>query len=239
MVTKNNSKLGKQAGAPAKTQKIKKQKAKPNRKFRRRAEARPDEVLDAALELFIDNGFAATRVEDIARKAGISKGSVYLYFPSKQALIEGLVQRAITPLAANAIMMATSFEGDPRTLITLVLNMIAARFADGQVLAIPKLIMREAVSFPEIALMYRDQVLKNAMPVFEGMIEKGVNEGYFRKVDPELTIRSIMGPIITHLLLSEIFAIEPRDGLALDRLIENHLTILFDGLSMPKGALNE
>ncbi|VAW22661.1 Transcriptional regulator, AcrR family [hydrothermal vent metagenome] len=231
MAAKDQHNPDKQAKAPSK-----KQNPKSGRKFRRRAEARPDEVLDAALDLFIEKGFAATRVEDIAKKAGISKGSVYLYFSSKQALIEGLVKRAISPMAANAIMMATRFEGDPRTLITLILNMIAARFEDGQLLAIPKLIMREAPAFPEIAVMYRDQVLKTALPVFEDIIKKGVTAGYFRKVDPELTIRSIMGPIITHLMLAEIFAIKPSDGLAMDRLIENHLTILFDGLSMPKGA---
>jgi len=219
--------------------KSQKSKAGSDIKFRRRAGARPDEVLDAALELFIEKGFALTRVEDIAEKAGISKGSIYQYFPSKQALIEGLVKRAISPMAANAIAMITGFEGDPRTLITLVLYMIAARFEDGQLLAIPKLIMREAVSFPEIALMYRDQVLNNILPVFENMIKKGVEAGYFRKVDPELTIRSIMGPVITHLLLAEIFSIEPRDGLALERLIKNHLTILFDGLSLSEGGRHE
>lgn len=208
-------------------------------KFRRRAGARPDEVLDAALELFIKKGFAATRVEDIAEKAGISKGSIYLYFPSKQALIEGLVTRAISPVAANTIEMISGFEGDPRALITLVLNMIATRFADGQVLAIPKLIMREAVSFPEIALMYREQVLERMLPVFEKIIVNGIAGGYFKKVDPELTVRSIMGPIITHLLLSEVFAIRPRDGLALERLVDNHIRILFDGLSLSKGAGHE
>jgi len=208
-------------------------------KFRRRAEARPDEVLDAALELFIEKGFAATRVEDIAEKAGISKGSIYLYFPSKQALIKGLVTRAISPVATNVIEMIYSFEGDPRTLITLILNMIATRFADKRVLAIPQLIMREAVSFPEIALVYREQVLERLLPVFENMIARGVAGGYFKKVDPELTTRTIMGPVFAHLLLSEFFGIEPRDGLALDRLIDNHISILFDGLSLSKGALNE
>src|SRR5439155_9079413 len=67
-------------------------------KFRRRAEARPDEVLDAALDLFIENGFAATRVDDIAKRAGLSKGAVYLYFPSKEAIIEALVRRALVPV---------------------------------------------------------------------------------------------------------------------------------------------
>ena len=71
------------------------ERAKPSGpKFRRRSEARPDEVLDAALELFVEKGFAATRVEDIATRAGVSKGTVYLYFPSKEAVLEGLVRRA-------------------------------------------------------------------------------------------------------------------------------------------------
>lgn len=68
-------------------------------KFRRRAEARPDEVLDAALALFVEKGFAATKVEDVATRAGLSKGAVYLYFASKDALLEAIVRRAIAPIA--------------------------------------------------------------------------------------------------------------------------------------------
>jgi len=171
----------------------------------------------------------------------VSKGSIYRYFPSKTALMEGLVKRAISPITDNAVQMIGDFNGDPRRSITLILNMVATRFEDGEPLAIPKLIMREAVSFPEIALMYRRQVLQRMLPVFENMIQKGVADGYFKNVDPELTTRSIMGPIITHLLLSEFFGIEPSDGLALERLVENHLGILFDGLSTreKKGKGNE
>src|SRR5204863_6438427 len=103
-------------------------------KFRRRAEARPDEVLDAALDLFIEKGFAATKVEEIAARAGLSKGAVYLYFPSKEAVLEGIVKRAMAPIAMNAASMAENYAGDPRTIITLVLKTVAARMAD------PKLI---------------------------------------------------------------------------------------------------
>ena len=75
-------------------------------------------MLDAALELFIEKGFAATRVEDIARRAGLSKGAVYLYFPSKEAMLEGLVRRAIVPIADHALSSAQNYEGDPRMVIT-------------------------------------------------------------------------------------------------------------------------
>ena len=91
-------------------------------KFRRRAEARPNEVLDAALELFMEQGFAATRVEDIAKRAGISKGAVYLYFPSKEALFEGLVKRGVAPFAQNALEMVVQFQGHPRVALSAVMS---------------------------------------------------------------------------------------------------------------------
>ncbi|MDP1730320.1 MAG: TetR/AcrR family transcriptional regulator [Devosia sp.] len=205
-------------------------------KFRRRAEARPDEVLDAALDLFIEKGFAATRVEDIARRAGLSKGAVYLYFPSKEAILEGLVRRAIVPIATQALSSAENYEGDPRLVITMVLKMLAAKLNDPRLLAIPKLIVREVPGFPELAAMYRREVLDKVMPVIEKLIRNGIDQGYLRPVDPHLTIRSIVGPVMLHVAMAEIFGITPPDGFAIDRLIDNHLTILFDGLSAPDGA---
>jgi AcrR family transcriptional regulator len=203
-------------------------------KFRRRAEARPDEVLDAALALFIENGFAATRVEDIATRAGLSKGAVYLYFPSKESILEGLVRRAISPIADNALGMLRNYAGDPRLVISTALKMIAGRLKDPELVAIPRLLIREIVNFPEFAEMYRREVLDRVIPALIGLIENGIREGYFRKVDAELTLRSVIGPVIAHMLISELFGIRPRDGLAIDRLIDNHLSILFDGLSAPQ-----
>jgi AcrR family transcriptional regulator len=203
-------------------------------KFRRRAEARPDEVLDAALALFIEKGFAATRVEDIATRAGLSKGAVYLYFPSKESILEGLVRRAISPIADNALGMLRNYAGDPRLVISTALKMIAGRLKDPELVAIPRLLIREIVNFPEFAEMYRREVLDRVIPALIGLIENGIREGYFRKVDAELTLRSVIGPVIAHMLISELFGIRPRDGLAIDRLIDNHLSILFDGLSAPR-----
>ncbi|WP_417307721.1 TetR/AcrR family transcriptional regulator [Devosia sp.] len=205
-------------------------------KFRRRAEARPDEVLDAALALFIENGFAATRVDEIARRAGVSKGTLYIYFPSKDAVLEGLVKRALTPLADTAFSSLASFEGDPRVVISTVLKMLAGRLSDPTMLAIPKVILREVAQFPHLAQMYRREVLDRVLPTLERIIARGVDQGYLRPVDPSLTIRSIVGPIMAHVLLAEVFGIVPSDGIAMSRLIDNHLTILFDGLSAPPDA---
>ena len=202
-------------------------------KFRRRAEARPEEVLDAALELFVEKGFASTRVEDIASRAGLSKGAVYLYFPSKEAILEGLVRRAVVPIATNALGFLTNFAGDPRPVITAVLKMVAGRLTEPKTIAIPKLLIREMIHFPEFAAMYRREVLDRVIPVVEQLIQSGIAEGHFRPVDPELTIRSIVGPIVLHMLMAEIFGITPEAGLSVDRLVDNHLTVLFDGLSAP------
>ena len=191
-------------------------------------------MLDAALDLFIERGFSNTRVEDIAARAGLSKGAVYLYFPSKEAVLEGIVRRAIVPIAANAVHLVENYAGDPRTIITLVMKTVAGRLAEPRTIAIPKLMMREMINFPDFAAMYRTEVLDKVMPLITGLLRTGIAEGYLRPVDPELTIRSIIGPIMLHILLDEVFGVRPADGLALDRLIENHLTILFDGLTQPQ-----
>lgn len=203
-------------------------------KFRRRAEARPDEVLDAALDLFIEKGFAATRVEDIAVRAGLSKGAVYLYFPSKEAVLEGIVRRAVVPIASTAVDMVQNYAGDPRTIITMVMKTVAKRMMDPRTIAIPKLMMREMINFPDFAAMYRSEVLDKVIPMIVGLLKTGIAEGYLRPVDPDLTIRSIIGPIMLHILLDEVFGVRPDEGLELERLIDNHLTILFDGLSAPQ-----
>jgi AcrR family transcriptional regulator len=199
-------------------------------KFRRRAEARPDEVLDAALDLFIEKGYAAARVEDIARRAGLSKGAVYLYFPSKEAILAALVRRAIVPIAESAVATLGAAPGNPRDTFLMLFRLMRERLGHPRVLAIPKLIVREVGAFPELAEMYRREVIDRALPVLVGVVRRGVENGLFRPVDPELAVRSIIGPIAMHLLMAEVFGLVPEGGLDLEGLIETHIDILFNGL---------
>jgi AcrR family transcriptional regulator len=205
-------------------------------KFRRRAEARPDEVLDAALALFVQQGFARTTVDQIARRAGISKGALYLYFPSKKAVLESLVRRALMPTADKALAMVARYRGDPRPLIRQLLTVVATGLREHDAFQVPKLVIREAVSAPEIAEMYRREVLDRAIPALTALLAQGIEGGHIRKVDPGLTVRSVMGPIMLHVLLAEIFGIRPAEGYGLDRLIDNHLSILFAGLEPEKAV---
>lgn len=204
-------------------------------KFRRRAEARPDEVLDAALDLFIENGFAATRVEDIAKRAGLSKGAVYLYFPSKEAIMEALVKRSIVPITERAAAAVGQFEGTPREAFMLLFALLSERLSDPRVVAIPKLMVRELAKFPELADMYRREVIERGLPIIMAIVQRGIDSGLFRPVDPEYAVRTILGPIAMHLLLAEIFGVVPKGGLNLSKLVESHIDILYNGLLTEEG----
>lgn len=201
------------------------------KKFRRRAEARPDEVLDAALAVFVEKGFAATKVEEVARRASVSKGLVYLYFPSKEALLEGIVKRALSPLADHALSDLEAFEGDPKIAITRLLTMVSRQIADPDRIAVPKLIVSEAARFPGIAAMYRREVIDKVRPALERLLAHGMASGQLRQIDPEMAIRSLIGPLLAHVALSELFDVRPAEGLAIERLLQSHLDILFYGIS--------
>jgi AcrR family transcriptional regulator len=205
----------------------------PQPKFRRRAEHRPDELLDAALALFVEKGYAHTSVAEIASRAGVSKGALYLYFPSKQAVLEGLVKRAVAPIAAQAVQAADLNTGDMRHALRAILTVVATALSDPGTFAVPKIVIREAVVAPEIAEMYRRAVFDTVLPPATEILRQAVAQGKIRPVDPEMTLRSIIGPVIMHVLLAEIFGIVPEGGLAPERLIANHLDILFNGLFAP------
>jgi AcrR family transcriptional regulator len=205
-------------------------------KFRRRADARPDEVLDAALELFTEQGFAKTTVDQVARRAGLSKGAVYLYFSSKEALLEGLVTRAIKPISTSVFEGIASYKGDPRPVLARFLRLVAQVMAEEKTRAVPLIVFREAPANPAIAALFRTAVLDRSLPAMVSLLTQGVEGGYIRPVDPELTARTVIGPVLAHVLLSEIFGIAPDGGLQMDRLVDNHLAILMDGLAPTIGG---
>jgi AcrR family transcriptional regulator len=86
-------------------------------RWRRRKEARPGEILEAALELFVDKGFTATRLNEVADRAGVSKGTVYLYFDSKEALFQAVIREMLLPQVEQAESMAGSFTGPTNDLL--------------------------------------------------------------------------------------------------------------------------
>lgn len=202
-------------------------------KFRRRAEARPDDILDAALDLFIAHGFAATRVEDIAARAGLSKGAVYLYFPSKEKILEGLVRRAIVPIAERGAREAVAARGDAREALRHLLEVVTRRFGDPRVAAVPRIVLAEAGNFPELAAMYRREVIDRALVAVSGIVRRGVAEGAFRPVDPDLAIRSIVGPLLVHFVAAPLFGLPQGNA---DAFLDHHVAMILRGLAPAPGA---
>jgi AcrR family transcriptional regulator len=203
--------------------------ASPEPRWRRRAEARPEEILDAALAEFTSRGFEAARMEDIAKRAGLSKAAIYLYFPSKMAVLEALIETKVGPLAQQAQAMAAMGADNPLMALRMLATAAAHRMADPNVIAVPRLVIGVSGRFPEIASYYREHVVSLARGALETLIEAAMAKGQIRHVDKNAVVRAFIGPLFfeamwTHVLLGETALHEPQ------KLIEQQFDVLLSGL---------
>lgn len=201
----------------------------PAPKWRRRADARPEEIVEAALAEFTARGFEAARMEDIARAAGISKAAIYLYFPGKMALLEALIEAKVTPLADQTASLAAAGMDNPLQALRLLATAAAYRLSDASVFAVPRLVISVSGRFPEIANYYRTHVVERARKALETLIEAGVAAGQIRRVDTAAAVRAFIGPLFfeamwTHVLRGETALNDPQ------KLIESQFEILLNGL---------
>mgnify|MGYP001268534874 CR=1 FL=1 len=197
-------------------------------KFKRRAEARPDEILDAALAVFTEKGFEAARVDDIAARAGISKGAVYLYFESKDELLRGLIEREAAPAAHRLRAIAEAGGADVRATLTLLVTVATQLLNDPRIFATPKLVLSVAARFPEIGEYYRKRVVDEAIGAISTLHEKGVGAGVFRDIDSDTAARMVMGPLLVFAMRKHVLG--AKDNSPPEERAKAHLDILFDGL---------
>ncbi|MBS0384189.1 MAG: TetR/AcrR family transcriptional regulator [Proteobacteria bacterium] len=203
--------------------------SEPHTRWRRRAEARPDEILDAALAEFTERGFEAARMEDIARRAGISKGGIYLYFPSKTALLEALIEARVTPLARLVRTIAATGVEDPMASLHMIAAAAAHRLGDAKVFSVPRLVISVSGRFPEIAEFYRVHVVDVARGALEELIEAAMAKGALRRVDPRAAARAFIGPILFEALWAHVLGGESILGDP-EKLIEQHFDVWLNGL---------
>ncbi|MES1200408.1 MAG: TetR/AcrR family transcriptional regulator [Pseudomonadota bacterium] len=207
----------------------------PNPRWRRRAEARPEEILEAALAEFTEKGFEAARMEDIARRANLSKGGVYLYFESKEALLKALIEAKIAPIAQNAQMIAAAGAADPINALKMLVRAAAHRFADPKVFAVPRLVISISGRFPEITAHYRAKVVDVARAALESLIAAGVAKGQFRDVEPRAAVRAFIGPILFEAMWLHVLQGESALTTA-ETLVEQHLDLLLQGLAKERSS---
>lgn len=180
-------------------------------RWRRRKEARPREIVDAALTVFGERGFAAARLEDVAAQAGVSKGTLYLYFPNKEELFKAVVREAILPNLDMAERLLAGAQGPSFAVLETLLTLFATRILKSRAGAIPKLIIAEAGNFPDLARFYYDEVIRRAFALLAAVLERGVARGEFRPVDVESTVRLIVAPMLMSALWRSSFeALEGR-----------------------------
>lgn len=169
---------------------------KPGHRRERRKHERPGELLQAALELFVEKGFAATRVEEVALKAGVSKGTLFLYYDSKEELFKAVIQANLTPHFIAWDQEFETFQGTTAEMLHYGLGSWWDRIGNTLASGLTKLVMSEANNFPEMAQFYREQVMQPGRMLLQRMLKRGVDSGEFGPLDTHLASLSLLSSMV-------------------------------------------
>jgi AcrR family transcriptional regulator len=201
-------------------------------KRERRKEARPGELLDAALELFVEKGFAATRAEEVAARAGVSKGTLFLYFPSKEELFKAVVRENISGRFAEWNEEFETFEGSTADMVRYCMNIWWERIGATRASGITKLIISEARNFPDIAAFYTKEVIEPGTQLMRRILQRGADSGEFHIADLDYAVYSIISPMIWLIMMKHsLGACVPMDQpLDPKRYLQSQVDILLNGL---------
>ncbi|WP_090047477.1 TetR/AcrR family transcriptional regulator [Limnohabitans sp. 2KL-27] len=165
-------------------------------KRERRKQDRPGELLEAALDLFVEKGFAATRVEEVALRAGVSKGTLFLYFPSKEDLFKAVVRDNVVATVAQGAAEAAQFQGSTGELLEWMMLQWWRRYGATKASGISKLVMSEASNFPDLAIFFRNEVIEPAHALVRNALQRGIDRGEFHPMSVDLTLHSVMAPLL-------------------------------------------
>lgn len=204
----------------------------------RRKEARPQELLNAALELFVQKGFSATRSEEVAVRAGVSKGTLYLYFPSKEELFKAVVRNNLSALIATGQQVADQFDGPSEQLLRLLLRAWWSRVGDTAAGGIFKIIVSEVGNFPELAQFYNDEVIRPAQRLIAGTLQRGIDRGEFRPLPLAETTHLLIAPLLFRALHRHSLGNcgLPRPELNETLLMDTQIDLALHGLKSPLKA---
>jgi TetR/AcrR family transcriptional regulator len=201
-------------------------------KRERRKQDRPGELLEAALDLFVEKGFAATRSEEVAVRAGVSKGTLFLYFPSKEELFKAVVMENVARPVAEGIAEAENFQGSSADLLQWLMLEWWRRYGATKASGISKLMMSEAGNFPALAEFFRDNVIQPAQALIRFVLQRGIDRGEFRAIDVHDAIYSVMAPLIFLVMEKHASGACSSGTQAIDpeKFITNHADLLVRGM---------
>ena len=196
---------------------------KPARPRRRRKDTRPAEIVEAGLAEFGTRGFAAARMEDVARRAGVAKGTVFLYFPTKEALFEAVAMRA-TPLQEDLLAQLDSLPGTSLDLLRLVLTRLYEAMARPEVMALLRVMITEGPRFPLILESWHRVSVQRAQALLERIVARGVATGELRPGALTELPLVLAGPAIMAALWRMTF--DTLQPLPIERFRDAHLDLI-------------
>ncbi|MFL6656903.1 MAG: TetR/AcrR family transcriptional regulator [Massilia sp.] len=199
-------------------------------RWERRKDARPQELLAAALDLFVERGYASTRLEDVARRAGVSKGTLYLYFTNKEELFKAVVRENIVPALGEAEDIISSFEGHSADLMRCVVQGWWERLGATKASGIIKLVMAEAGNFPDLALFYQDEVITRSTQMMVSMFERAVARKEFRPIDVNLMTQVVIAPMLMLITWKHSIGPCPQDQVDPLKFLDAFLDMAIHGL---------
>jgi AcrR family transcriptional regulator len=165
-------------------------------RWQRRPDARPEEILEAAKHVFGESGYAGTKLEDVARRAGVSKGTLYLYFDSKEALFREMVRAKVVAALAHAEETVRTFDGSSRELLVILISSMYRRLRDEGMARVGRVVQAELPSFPELAQFYFEEVILRSRRLVSRVLERGVESGEFREVSHGFAARGLASLLV-------------------------------------------
>ena len=200
-------------------------------RWTRRKEERAPEILEAALASFAEKGFAGTRMDDIAKRAGITKGTIYLYFKSKEELFKALARQSIGERIAAITVQLEGADGPAAEQLRFVLTTLGHFASTSDRVVLPRVLLAEAGNFPELAEFWRKEIIDRGLGLFEMIVKRGIARGEFRKMVPGHAARLCVAPLLVLILWRTLFARFDAEPYDYPGLIETHVTTLLKGLA--------
>ena len=204
----------------------------------RRKEARPGELLEAALDLFVEKGFAATRVDDVAARAGVSKGTLFLYFPSKEELFKAVVRENIAGRFAEWNTELETFVGTTSEVLIYCYQVWWERIGATKASGITKLMFSEAQNFPEIAQFYQQEVILPGRSLIRRILQRGMERGEFRQMDLEYGTYIVLAPMMFLMLWNNSMGpcALPDENFSPEQYIRSQIDNILHGLCVRPAA---
>jgi len=199
-------------------------------RWKRRAEDRPREICAAAREVFAEKGFAAAKLDEIARRAGVSKGTLYLYFTDKEQLFRAVVRDSIAPNVQAIISALGSVDLPFAAVVPAFFAAFAQNIGKIPVGAVAKMVIGESRNFPELARVWHDEVASKAIGAMAGLVAKAQERGEVKGGDPRLYAFTLMGPMVLGALWSATLVPVGGEPIDFPALAAQHAQAMLHGL---------